>query len=423
MTDIATPCPPGKRLALFFDGTWNIPENNTNVWRLSLMLADRGNDGVPQRKFYDEGVGTRWFDRPTGGAFGTGLSENVRLGYRWLIEHYNTGDEIFLFGFSRGAFTARSLAGIIARCGLLKPDAPMSFAQVFERYQKGDTVRSIYTLRHLQQLGHVDFDFEEEILLQYSQYGRNFIKMVGVWDTVGSIGVPIGNWKGISRRTLRFHDTNLSTIVQHSYQALALDEQRSPYWAILWTTFIPDQPGDPEATQVDNRMVEQRWFAGSHCNVGGGYRHDLLPQLPLAWIQQKARACGLGFRSMVTTPGDKDPTETFHDSYAEFLLGFWKIVKLDKRYVRWVMSDPVRKKAHANGKEVMGTVKTVNERIDLSVIRRCQSDQTYRPLSLLDWAKRKNLNLEAVIKTPELYSPFWTPVTEPGIEETVALET
>ena len=118
-----TPTKPGKRLALFFDGTWNKPENNTNVWRLSLMLADKGPDGVPQVKFYDEGVGTHWFDRISGGAFGAGLSANVRRGYRWLMEHYNPGDEIYVFGFSRGAFTARSLSGVISRCGLLKPEA------------------------------------------------------------------------------------------------------------------------------------------------------------------------------------------------------------------------------------------------------------------------------------------------------------
>src|SRR5215831_11060391 len=80
---------PRKRLALFFDGTWNKPESNTNVWRLALMLADRDDKGVPQLKFYDEGVGTHWFDRISGGAFGFGLSQNVRRGYRWLIEHYN----------------------------------------------------------------------------------------------------------------------------------------------------------------------------------------------------------------------------------------------------------------------------------------------------------------------------------------------
>src|SRR5258706_3396704 len=168
---------PGKRLALFFDGTWNRPEDNTNVWRLALMLADKGEDGVPQEKFYDEGVGTHLVDRFTGGAFGYGLSENVRGGYRWLMEHYNPGDEIFLFGFSRGAFTARSLAGVIARCGLLKPDAPIGFRQLYERYQKGDTVRPIYKLKFLEKKGERNFDFEENVLLQHTYYGQNLIKM------------------------------------------------------------------------------------------------------------------------------------------------------------------------------------------------------------------------------------------------------
>ena len=121
-----TPPTTRKRLTLFYDGTWNEPEDNTNVWRLNLMLADSSGDGLVQKTFYDEGVGTHWYDRLSGGMFGSGLSENIRQGYRWLMENYNDGDEIFVFGFSRGAFTARSLVGMIARCGLLKPEAPMS---------------------------------------------------------------------------------------------------------------------------------------------------------------------------------------------------------------------------------------------------------------------------------------------------------
>jgi len=128
--------------------------------------------------------------------------------------------------------------------------------------------------------------------------------MVGVWDTVGSLGVPFGNIPGISSRTLQFHNTNLSKIVQHSYQALALDEQRKPYWAMLWTNFVPKQANEADAPQVDNRYVEQRWFAGAHCNVGGGYQNDLLPQRPLAWLQEKARGCGLGFRSKIVVTDD-----------------------------------------------------------------------------------------------------------------------
>jgi uncharacterized protein (DUF2235 family) len=418
-----SPPPPPKRLALFFDGTWNKPENNTNVWRLSLMLADEGVDGVPQERFYDEGVGTHWYDRISGGAFGAGLSDNVRSGYRWLMEHYNPGDEIYIFGFSRGAFTARSLAGVIARCGLLKPDAPMSFMQLYERYQKGDTVRPLYKLKYLQRHGETQFDIEEKLLLAHSYYQRNFIKMVGVWDTVGSLGIPIGNVPGISSRTLRFHNTNLSKIVQHSYQALALDEERKPYWAMLWTNFIPAQPDPSEEAQVDNRMVEQRWFAGAHCNVGGGYRNDLLPQRPLAWIQDKARACGLTFRSAIT-PTDDDYAMSPCDSYAEFLGGLWKVLTLGKRYVRWVMSAPVTKEAHWKGTTWVpkGTVHTVNERIDLSVFRRCQLHPKYRPPNLLEWARRKHLDLESIIATPEKCPELYSPVVSNGIETAIEPE-
>jgi uncharacterized protein (DUF2235 family) len=404
-----------KKLALFFDGTWNKPETNTNLWRLSLMLAEKDQAGVPQMKFYDEGVGTHWFDRISGGAFGFGLSENVRLGYRWLMEHYNPGDDIFIFGFSRGAFTARSLAGIIARCGLLKPDAPMSFMQLYQRYQKGDAVRPIYQLKFDQAQGKNDFSFEEKILLKYTYYHRDLIKMVGVWDTVGSLGVPFGNIPGISSRTMSFHDTHLSTVVQNCYQALALDEQRKPYWAILWTRFVPVVPNSATVARPDDRMVEQRWFSGAHCNVGGGYENDLMQQRPLAWIQQKANDYGLAFRSeTLVTDDDLDLKPC--DSYAQFLGGLWKIITLGKRYLRWVMSDPIKKEAHMKGNQSIGAgfVETVNERIDLSIFRRCQRYSDYRPQNLKEWAARKGLDLEKIISEPEKFSQFIAPVTAVG---------
>jgi uncharacterized protein (DUF2235 family) len=402
---------PSKRLALFFDGTWNEPGDNTNVWRLFLMLADRDGRGVEQRRFYDQGVGTHWYDRITGGAFGAGLSENIRVGYRWLMEHYNDGDEIFLFGFSRGAFTARSLAGLIARCGILKPDAPMSFTQVFERYQKGKTVDPIYHLIYLKSRGKEDFDFEEKVLLDHAWYHRDLIKMVGVWDTVGSIGVALGNVKGFSRRTLRFHNTHLSTIVQRSYQALALDEQRKPYWAVLWTHYVPDEPDTNQTSHEDRRIVEQRWFSGAHANVGGGYRYDLLPQRPLGWIQRKASESGLAFRSYLNMTDNEELKILPRDSYAEFLGGWWKILTLGYRHIRWVQSEPVRKAS--------GWVETVNERIDRSVFDRCQRHPNYRPASLVEWAKRKKLDLKDIIANPDKYPQYWSSLNTHGIETAI----
>jgi hypothetical protein len=262
-------------------------------------------------------------------------------------------------------------------------------------------------LKHLASKGVNDFDFEEKVLLNDCWYHRDLIKMIGVWDTVGSLGIPLGNIKGISSRTLHFHDTHLSTVVQNSFQALALDEYRKPYWAMLWTHFVPYKP-DPVGSHLeDDRMVEQRWFSAAHANAGGGYRNDLLPQRPLAWLQQKAMFCGLGFRSRAVPNGD-DLQMNPRDSYSEFLDGLWKVLTLGKRFVRWVQPDPVRKRA--------GWVETVNERIDFSVFQRCQVLGEYRPLSLLEWAKRKKLDLEEIIAHPDQYPQLYAPVTMCGIE-------
>ena len=173
---------------------------------------------------------------------------------------------------------------------------------------------------------------------------------------------------------------------------------------------------------MDNRMVEQRWFAGAHCNVGGGYRNDLLPQRPLAWMQKKACACGLAFRSNIVVTDD-DLQIAPRDSYAEFLGGFWKILTLGKRYIRWVMSELVKKEPHWKGttKIEAGWVETVNERIDLSVFRRCQLQPNYRPASLVEWANRKGLDLEGMIANPETHSEFYAELTKPGIEKSDAL--
>jgi len=339
------------------------------------------------------------------------------------MKHYAPGDEIFLFGFSRGAFTARSLAGFIARCGLLKPGAPMTVDQAFDRYRRGDDVRPIYDLLYHQRKGETNFDAEEKTLLEFSIYHRDLIKMVGVWDTVGSIGLPCGNIPGVSSLSFHFLNTHLSRVVQHSYQALALDEQRQPYWVVLWTNYVPKETTAGEPPRADDRYIEQRWFSGAHANIGGGYDNDKLPVRPRAWMQQKAIGCGLAFRSPVAVT-DADLDQQPHDSYAEFLGGTWKwftLFKACRRYVRWVMADPVDKPEHKKNGQVVpaGRVETVNERIDLSVFLRCQRYANYQPASLQEWAKRKGLNLADAIAHPDKYPEFIEPVTQPGIESRI----
>lgn len=122
-----------KRIAVFLDGTWNSVDSNTNVWRMRALCATKGTDGAPQIVYYS--VGVNGF---LGGVFGQGLDENIRLAYEWLIENYNDGDEIYTFGFSRGAYTARALSGLIAIDGILKPGSPNGVAELFKRYKKGD---------------------------------------------------------------------------------------------------------------------------------------------------------------------------------------------------------------------------------------------------------------------------------------------
>ena len=136
-----------KRLVVFLDGTWNSVDSNTNVWRMRALMAAKGKDGRPQLVYY--GLGVNGF---LGGVFGHGLDDNIRLAYEWLIENYNEGDEIFIFGFSRGAFTARSLAGLVAIDGILKAGSPIGTSELFKRYRKGDE-ESIWKLREIEKAG------------------------------------------------------------------------------------------------------------------------------------------------------------------------------------------------------------------------------------------------------------------------------
>jgi uncharacterized protein (DUF2235 family) len=180
-----------KRLAVFLDGTWNSINSNTNVWRMRALCASKSKDGKPQLVYYE--VGVNGF---LGGVFGQGLDENIRLAYEWLVENYNDGDEIFIFGFSRGAFTARALAGLIAIDGVLKAGSPIGVTELFDRYRKGNE-ESIWTLKEVETSGDTSkLTDQEKWLLKYSQPAK--VKVIGVWDTVGSVGVAAGNFRALA---------------------------------------------------------------------------------------------------------------------------------------------------------------------------------------------------------------------------------
>lgn len=279
----ALPIP--RRLVLLLDGTWNKREDTTNVWRMRMMLREDQNQLV----YYDEGVGTEKGEIFTGGALGSGLSAKVLRAYLWLMEKYEVAeesdcgrtDEIYVFGFSRGAFTARSLVGFLAIAGLLNRDAPTRILDAFE----------LSRLEGLNEHSPLAANFR-------ARFSRSIrVKFLGVWDTVGALGIP--RVKGFPQLTLKPLEANawhkvrgLPSIVDHARHAMALDEHRYIFDATLW-------PDGKAAVSM-----EQRWFIGAHANVGGGYGDDGLFRRPLQWLQDESAQHGLDFRQRVRCLGD-----------------------------------------------------------------------------------------------------------------------
>ena len=278
-----------KRLVLCCDGTWNRADQKsgdepcpTNVVKLAYRVAKRDGAGVAQVVYYDHGVGTgNTLDRLTGGAFGGGLEDNIHDAYRFLVANYEEGDEIFLFGFSRGAFTARSIAGMVRNCGILRRESVRHYTDAIELYR--DDGR------------HPDHPFSVDFRGQHSVCGEDPVKIrfIGVWDTVGALGIPVRGLRGLTRSKHQFHDTELSGSVQLAFHALAIDERRAPFAPTLWLEKPkPDQ------------QVRQVWFAGVHSDIGGGYPRTGLSDIPLRWmLDNAARHGGLAISEI----GDLDP--------------------------------------------------------------------------------------------------------------------
>lgn len=360
-----------KRLVLFLDGTWNTVKNNTNVWRAKSLCVTN----EEQICYYSEGVGTLFGQRFMGGAFGYGLDDEIIKAYEWLIENYNSDDKIFLFGFSRGAFTARALSGLISECGLLVAGSPLSVGQLYARYRKG-TAGSI---RHLVKQPDASLKNEELWLKRYSR--PTPIWFIGVWDTVGALGIPFGRIPVISRSQYNFLQTNLWIDNDTAYHALAIDEHRIAFKPTLWTWHYAKN--DPEATggyafpAIKN--VEQRWFVGAHANVGGGYPDDILAQRPLEWLLQKARSRGLLFKDVLFSDSDEREGQV-NDSFSEMAFGIYAACHLFIPYQRKI--------GQATTVTPDGTRFVVNETIDESVFARWTVDRSYRPKNLKDWASQ-----------------------------------
>ena len=281
-----------RNLVFCLDGTWNTPDQTdrgrivpSNVVKVSRALSGNrlsgSNPAVPQLLYYDTGVGTGRWQRFRGGMLGQGLFENVKEAYFALAEHYQPGDKLYIFGFSRGAYTARSLAGLIGLCGIpdrnkhdIKSVTEAAY-QIYRITPKEQEQKEAQALEHKQTYSCID------------ENGNAMDKVwfVGVWDTVGALGIPVNALNWIGQRHHKFHEVTLGSHVAHAYHAIAIDERRRPFKPTLW---VGDAP-------APNQSVEQLWFSGVHTNIGGGYVDTGLSDRTLLWMCAKAKAAGLGF--------------------------------------------------------------------------------------------------------------------------------
>jgi uncharacterized protein (DUF2235 family) len=337
---------PTKRIILLLDGTWNDQDfgrTDTNVVRIqeiivrTLAKRDRQGrtarldvakvatsygdlDGTENIVFYERGVGTGWRDRFKGGIFGIGLDDKIRNAYRFLSFHYEPGAQIFIFGFSRGSYTARSLVGFIAAAGLLRRDDCTldneERAWKFYRTPPRQRLPGIWSA--LTPFVHSREQFE--------------ISCIGVFDTVGALGIPLGKFRQFNRDEYEFHDVELSSITRRNLHAIAIDEHRRPFEATPWRK--------PKFKRFTS-FTEQVWFAGVHSDIGGGYIPEVerklespqtLDDITLDWMLKRVTAHYPDFpadRDVWTATGPQWATARQHESRD----GIYRLMRLTLRSI------------------------------------------------------------------------------------------
>jgi uncharacterized protein (DUF2235 family) len=293
-----------KRIVVLIDGTWNDERrgDDTNVAKLDpgnkgalkrLILA-KSAAGTLQLCHYHDGVGTQggFLDRILGGSIGLGLKKIVQDCYSFVVANYEADDEIYVFGFSRGAYAARALTGLIGASGIQRQANPQEFEIAWSHYRVPPAVRKAQT--EADATDHVVIQRYRSLVDRNAFHGDRSVKCVAVWDTVGSYGVPTGFGfaplaRYITLLFLGFHDTRFGDHVDVGLHAVAIDERRRPFVPTFWTIPKGQQP---------RGHVEQTWFAGVHCSVGGGYADAGLSDQALIWMIARVQALtGLEFDS------------------------------------------------------------------------------------------------------------------------------
>jgi uncharacterized protein (DUF2235 family) len=328
------PAKTNKRLVFCFDGTWNrlSVDTPTNVVKLAQMVLPTAPDGAPQVVYYDEGIGTdSKLNRWTGGILGEGMLSIIREAYRFLIFNYTAGDEIYAFGFSRGAYTARSFIGFIRHAGILDAAYANQIDRAIDIYRRapagqvGSESREAIAFRFKNCTGICVSEEDQagrvELYKAMSPAGREKyprdpatlgllnIKYLGVWDTVRALGIPdfLPGARWLNRK-YAYHNAVLTSKVEAARHAVAIDE---PRLAFRPTLFGADKVRELNALSGAGRSApvpqwklpyQELWFPGVHGAVGGGGARRGLSDIALAWVLRGARDAGLAVRVDGTGP-------------------------------------------------------------------------------------------------------------------------
>jgi len=305
-----------KNIIICSDGTWQSPESDTgtHVLRIARGIAPHDSSGHQQVVYYDWGLGS---DGNTIGAglTGQGIDKNILDCYRFIVHNYDDGDRLYLFGFSRGAYTVRSLAGLIHNSGILRREQAQRIGDAYRLYRRRST-RSAPARQQAAAFRH-----------QYCVADISRIHFVGVLDTVGSLGIPAPFLGTLGTDRYLFHDTQPSAIINHARHAVSIDENRQDFEPALWTT----APG------ID---LQQVWFAGVHSDIGGSYPDHSLGDHAAQWLTREAAAYGLLLAPHFTAHLAPNHAGPQHNEYR----GFYRAMR--RRWVREV--EPV---VHASVKQ------------------------------------------------------------------------
>lgn len=359
-----------KKIIVCCDGTWNKPgikdqgkQVKTNVQKIYEAI-NSGTPEVPQLKYYGQGVGTGFTlgDMLLGGSTGLGIDANIMNAYKFLMWNYEPGDHIYLFGFSRGAYTVRSLAGFIRNCGIMRPSFLHLILEAYNLYRDRSSIT------------HPDSDLMKSFKRTYGiNQQETFIHFIGVWDTVGALGIPL-KWFDILNRQYQFHDVTISSQIKYAYHALAVDEKRKTFTPTLWQL-------SPKAVEDGSQISEQVWFPGVHSNVGGGYADSGLSDIALQWMIDKAQNTGLEFDKDILTKIKPQSAGTLRNSSSG-------IFRLMRKLVRTINSGVADVIDEETGKRVQIDV-VRNESIHYTCMEREHQQNKYKPKNLSDALSRK----------------------------------